>query len=208
MAIALLFLFNLLAKKLDNLKEKIWLTILIVSLPFFPMIIAPLVGCFIGDRLSSESRKKLSPVKRVFLGIPLLALIIFGFIGIMKFYHLPGLIVSPNLRANANLGNHNIFVNSESRYKAAINKLSNCQLINNEIGEIKNIALFEGNNYEVWDFVGHSEGSYLHIQVIGENKQAFVKGCFKRGMPGQCFFADYDVKFSDQNQAKIFSETG
>ena len=53
-----------------------------------------------------------------------------------------------------------------------------------------------------------SLGNYLHIQIIGENKQAFVKGCFKRGMPGQCFFADYDVKIANQNRAKIFSETG
>ena len=99
LTIALLLLFNFLAKRLNDIKEKILGAILIFSLPFFPMIIAPLVGSFIGNRLSSVEKKKLSFVKRVLLAIPLSALIIFSFIGIMKYYHLPGLIISPNIRA-------------------------------------------------------------------------------------------------------------
>lgn len=209
LAIALLFLFNLLPKKTSEIKEKILLAILILSLPFFPIVIAPLVGSFIGDKLSSENRKKLSSVKRVLLGIPKLALIIVCFVWMIKFYHIPGLIISPNIRTILATNYYdNLFVNANSRYNAAVEKLSNCQLVKNEIGEIKNITLFEGNNYHTSDVVGDSEGSYLHIQIIGENKQAFVKGCFKAGSPGACFFAHNDIKLEDQNKAKIFSETG
>ena len=209
LAIALLFLFHFLAKKTSDIKEKILLAILILSLPFFPIVIAPLVGSFIGDKLSSGNRKKLPSIKRVLFGIPKLALIIVCFIWMVKSYHLPGLIISPNIRTILATNYYDgLFVNTNFRYNAAVEKLSNCQLIKNEMGDIKNIALFEGNNYHTSDFVGHAEGSYLHIQIIGENKQAFVKGCFKAGGPGACFFGHNDIKLEDQNKAKIFSESG
>ncbi len=123
-ASALLFVFNFYRKKLDDIKEKILLAILIFSLPFFPIIIFPLLGCFIGARFSSGDRKNLSLVKRVLLGIPKLTLVLFWFIWIMKSSHLPGLIISPNIRAILGSNYHYVF-NTESEYKAAIKKLYN-----------------------------------------------------------------------------------
>ncbi|WP_206740344.1 hypothetical protein, partial [Anaplasma marginale] len=74
------------------------LAIVIITLPFLPIIILPLVGCYLGDRLSSENRKKSSLLKRFFLAIPKIGLVILCFIWVMKSDHLPGLIVSPHLR--------------------------------------------------------------------------------------------------------------
>ena len=206
-SIGFIFLLIFLSKKLDNNKEKLFWAILIITVPFLPIIVPPLVGCYFGDRLSSVDRIKLSLPKRFLLGNFQIALIILCLILVMKSYHLPGLIVSPNLR-NIWGSNFDYSFNTDRNYKAATKKISNCQSIKNEIGEIKSIALFEGNNYTLWDIAGSTEGDYLHIQIIGENKQAFVKGCFVRSDLGTCLFAHHGVKKENQNKAKIISETG
>ncbi len=196
-------LFVYLSKKLDNIQEKIILAILTITWPFLPLIITPLAGCYFADRLSSANRKKLSLPKRFLLGNFKIALIILCFVGIMNAYHLPGLIVSPHFR---NIWG-TTFNYPLKGYEKAIEDLSNCQFIKNQVGEIKSISLTEGKNYTLWDVPGSAEASYLNIQIIGDKKEAFIKACFGRSGRG-CGFAHNKIKKEHQNKTKIVSETG
>jgi hypothetical protein len=102
-------------------------------------------------------------------------------------------------------GNTN-FNESYGAYKQATKKISDCQLIKKEIGEIKSLALVEGKNYIISDLAPGGDAAHLHIQLIGENKQAIVKGCF--GYKGEgCAFRHHGIKKENENKAKIFSET-
>jgi len=196
-------LFVYLSKKIEDIKDKILLAILIVTLPFLPLIILPLVGCYFVDRLSSANRRKLSLLKKILLGNFQIALIILCFVGIIKSDRLPGLIVSPHLRYIWGT----TFNYPLNGYEKAIEKLYNCQSIKNKIEEIKSISLTEGKNYTLWDIPGSAESTYLNIQIIGEDKQAFVKGCFNDSYFRECFFGHHGAKKEDQNKAKVVSET-
>lgn len=200
-------LFKLLSEELNTSKEKIILASLTTSVGLLPIIISPLIACVIAEIISSSRINPVPTAKRLVLGIPLITLITVSFVTFRDNYPLPGLIIPPAIRTF--YATNSSFFITDYGYQNALKEVKNCDLIKKEIGEIKSIAIFEGDSYANLDGFGGPDGYYLHIQAIGENKQAFIKGCFKdRGIRASCAFRDANIKPEDQNQAKIFSNNG
>ncbi|MDJ0692867.1 hypothetical protein [Mastigocoleus sp. MO_188.B34] len=200
-------LFFILNKKLNlnTLKEKIILVSLTASVGFLPTIINPLIACIVAERISSSRINPVPIAKRLVLGVPLIVLVTISFVAVVDNYPLPGLIIPPEIRTFY-AGNSSYFI-TEYEYQNALKDVKNCDLIKNEIGEIKSIAIFEGDNYTIMDGLGGPDGNYLHILATGEDKQAFIKGCFSASIGPFCSFRDANIKAEDQNQAKIFSSS-
>ncbi|MEA5600153.1 hypothetical protein [Nostoc sp. UHCC 0252] len=146
-------------------------TLALIAGIFYSFLIpTPLICIYFSCLYSQNVQDKPSSIrKRIIYIIPLLAILITPYIIAATIKLTPGLILPIEFR---NIVGLNQFGFS---YKNVIEKMQQCQQLEDYIGAKKVYALAEGRNYQTFVFTGNSAGFVL--EVVGEKGTAFVNAC-------------------------------